>query len=99
LAITQLESKEADRVTSAALDYGPQPSEAMEPMDALMTIEEVASYFRLSTDTVCRMAQAGKIPASKVATQWRFRKEDVDARLEKNKNVPEADRPPTRPKR
>jgi excisionase family DNA binding protein len=71
----------------------------MEPMDALMTIEEVASYLRLSKDTVYRMAQAGKIPASKVGTQWRFRQEDVDAWLEKNKNVPEADRPPRRPKR
>ncbi len=33
------------------------------------------------------MANAGKIPASKVGNQWRFRKEDVDAWLEKNKNV------------
>jgi len=59
----------------------------MEPMDALMTIEEVASYLRLSKDTVYRMAQAGKIPASKVGQQWRFRREDVDAWLEQNKNI------------
>ncbi len=59
----------------------------MEPMDALMTIEEVASYLRLSKDTVYRMAQAGKIPASKVGQQWRFRREDVDEWLERNKNV------------
>jgi len=56
-------------------------------MDALMTIEEVASYLRLSKDTVYRMAQAGKIPASKVGQQWRFRREDVDAWLEQNKNI------------
>jgi len=56
-------------------------------MNALMTIEEVASYLRLSKDTVYRMAQAGKIPASKVGQQWRFRREDVDAWLEQNKNI------------
>lgn len=65
----------------------------MEPMDALMTIEEVASYLRLSKDTVYRMAQAGKIPASKVGQQWRFRREDVDAWLEQNKNIVREVRP------
>ena len=60
----------------------------MEPMDALMTIGEVASFLRLSKDTVYRMAQAGKIPASKVGTQWRFRRGEVDTWLEQNKNIP-----------
>lgn len=56
-------------------------------MPNLMTIEEVAGYLRLSKDTVYRMAQMGRIPASKVGTQWRFRQDDVDAWLEENKNV------------
>jgi excisionase family DNA binding protein len=56
-------------------------------MDKLMTLEEVADYLRLSNDTVYRMANTGTIPASKVGNQWRFRKEDVDAWLEANKNV------------
>ena len=60
-------------------------AQAMAP--ALMTLEEVASYLRLSKDTVYRMASAGKLPASKVGSQWRFRKVDVDLWLEKNKNV------------
>jgi excisionase family DNA binding protein len=58
-------------------------------MDALMTIEEVASYLRLSKDTVYRMAQVGKIPAHKVGAQWRFRREDVDRWLEERRNVAE----------
>ena len=57
----------------------------IEPMEALMTLEEVAGYFRLSKDTVYRMAQAGKIPAFKAGNQWRFRKEDMDAWIEENK--------------
>lgn len=56
-------------------------------MDKLMTLEEVADYLRLSKDTIYRMAHAGTIPASKVGTQWRFRREDVDRWIEMNKNV------------
>lgn len=56
-------------------------------MEFLMTLVEVAAYLRLSKDTVYRLANAAKIPASKVGNQWRFRKEDVDAWFEKNKNV------------
>jgi len=54
-----------------------------------MTLAEVAAYLRLSKDTVYRMAHGRKIPASKVGNQWRFRKADVDAWLERNKNVAE----------
>lgn len=61
--------------------------EKVAPMEKLMTLEEVADYLRLSNDTVYRMANTGTIPASKVGNQWRFRREDVDAWLEANKNV------------
>ena len=33
------------------------------------------------------MANTGKLPASKVGSQWRFRKEDVDQWFKKNKNI------------
>ncbi len=54
---------------------------------ALMTLGEVAEYLRLSKDTVYRMANNGTLPASKVGSQWRFRREDVDECLDRNKNV------------
>ena len=57
------------------------------PLETLMTLEEVAIFLRLSKDTVYRMVQAGKIPASKVGTQWRFKRGVVDEWLERNKNV------------
>ncbi len=56
-------------------------------LEKLMTLEEVADYLRLSKDTVYRMANTGKIPASKAGNQWRFRKEAVDQWLDRNKNV------------
>jgi excisionase family DNA binding protein len=59
----------------------------MHHMDKLMILEEVAEYLRLSKDTIYRMAHTAKIPASKVGNQWRFRKEDLDQWIERNKNV------------
>ncbi len=56
-------------------------------METLMTLEEVARFLRLSNDTVYRLVNAGKLPASKVGDQWRFRKQDVDEWFEKNKNI------------
>jgi len=60
-------------------------------MDNLMTLAEVAAYLRLSKDTVYRMASSGRLPASKVGSQWRFRRGDVDKWLDKNKNVSQDD--------
>lgn len=62
-------------------------------MDTLMTLEEVAAYLRLSKDTVYRLAHGGKLPASKVGSQCRFRKEDVVEWPGMNRNVRRHDSP------
>ena len=41
-------------------------------MKEVMTLKEVAQYLQLAEKSVLRMAQAGKIPAAKIASQWRF---------------------------
>ena len=41
-----------------------------------MTIQEVAKYLQVSRDSIYRLAQKGKIPASKLGTLWRFKKEN-----------------------
>jgi excisionase family DNA binding protein len=61
-------------------------------MDNLMTLAEVAAYLRLSKDTVYRMASGGKLPASKVGSQWRFRRDEVEQWLEANKTIQGDDR-------
>jgi excisionase family DNA binding protein len=53
-------------------------SEAIE----IMTIEEVASYLRIPVSTVYRLAQQGRIPASKVGRQWRFSRRALERWLE-----------------
>lgn len=42
-------------------------------LGAFMTVEDVAEMLRINKSTVYRMAKAGRIPATRVGRQWRFR--------------------------
>ncbi len=44
----------------------------------LMTLEEVASYLRVTKKTIYRLLQRRNIPATKVGRQWRFEKGAID---------------------
>jgi PTS system nitrogen regulatory IIA component len=63
--------------------------------DAILTIEEVAKYLRVSERTVYDWAQKGEIPAGKIGTVWRFKKEEIEQwvndRLSGNKLLPQKD--------
>jgi len=50
--------------------------------DTWLTVKEVARYLKLSPDLIYKLAQQGKIPASKVGTAWRFKKEKIDRWME-----------------
>ena len=50
--------------------------------DRWMTVKDVAEYLQLSTDQIYRLAQQGKIPASKVGARWRFKREKIDEWVE-----------------
>jgi len=54
-------------------------------MDKWLTLEQIAKYLQMSTSSIYKMAQAGKIPAYKVGRQWRFKKEEIDKWVEKQK--------------
>jgi PTS system nitrogen regulatory IIA component len=43
-----------------------------------MTIEEVASYLRVSERTVYEWAQKGDLPGGKIGTTWRFKSADIE---------------------
>lgn len=45
---------------------------------SVMTIEEVAEYLKMKVVTIYKHAQEGKIPAFKVGSKWRFKKETID---------------------
>ena len=50
-------------------------------IDQVMTINEVADYLKMKVVTIYKHAQEGKIPAFKVGSKWRFKKETIDKRL------------------
>ena len=52
--------------------------------DTWLTVKEVAQYLKLSTDLIYKLAQQGRIPASKVGAAWRFKKEKIDRWMDAN---------------
>ena len=43
------------------------------------TVRQVADYLSVNGRTEYRMAERGELPAFKVGDAWRFRREDIDA--------------------
>ena len=54
----------------------------------IMTLDEIADYLQVSQKSILRMAQTGKIPAAKVASQWRFMRSVVDDWLMAQMEIP-----------
>ena len=50
-------------------------------MEDIMTVKEIAEYLKLNPATIYKLARSGEIPAAKIASEWRFPKELVDAWL------------------
>jgi excisionase family DNA binding protein len=53
--------------------------------ETFLTTEEVLEYLQVNLRTVYRLIKAGRIPAVRVGRQWRFRKGDLDAWLERHR--------------
>ena len=53
---------------------------------SVLTIDEVADYLKMKTVTIYKHAQDGKIPAFKVGSKWRFKKETIDRWIEAQEN-------------
>ena len=47
-------------------------------MAQIMTTKEVAKYLRLHEISILKYAAAGKIPAVRIGSSWRFDKEAID---------------------
>ena len=54
--------------------------------DEILTIQELAEYLKLNEKTAYRLAGEGKLPGFKVGGSWRFKREDIEAWIEANKN-------------
>lgn len=51
-----------------------------------MTIGQTAEFLQLSTKSIRRLIDDGKIKASKVTSVWRIRKSDIEDYLNQNTN-------------
>jgi excisionase family DNA binding protein len=54
--------------------------------DIMMTVEELAEYLKMKAVTIYKHAQSGRIPAFKVGSKWRFKKETIDRWIENQEN-------------
>lgn len=60
----------------------PLPVGAQERAGKLLTVAEVADMLRINKSTVYRMAKQGRLPATRVGRQWRFRESVLEGLLE-----------------
>jgi excisionase family DNA binding protein len=54
----------------------------------IMTIGEAAQYLRVSSSSLYKLAQTGRVPCQKVGRHWRFRREAIDRWLEQAGPMP-----------
>ena len=67
---------EAARRNLATPQAGSSPAPAI---DRILTVPEVAAYLRLHPSSVYRLLKEKKIPAFRVASEWRFSLNQIDA--------------------
>jgi excisionase family DNA binding protein len=51
--------------------------------NAAWRVRQVADYLSVNDRTVYRMAERGELPAFKVGDAWRFRRDDIDAWIDR----------------
>jgi excisionase family DNA binding protein len=52
-----------------------------------LTVRDLAAYLSVDEKTIYRLVGRGKLPGFKVAGSWRFRRNDIDEWIEKQKDV------------
>jgi excisionase family DNA binding protein len=56
-------------------------------LETFLTTEEVLSYLNVTPRTIYRLIRSGELPALRIGRQWRFRRDDLDAWLERQRSV------------
>jgi excisionase family DNA binding protein len=57
----------------------------MPDFQAFLTTEEVLAYLKITPRTIYRLIRNGELPAVRIGRQWRFRRNDLDAWLERQR--------------
>ena len=56
--------------------------------ESFLTTEEVLAYLNTTPRTIYRLIRSGELPAMRVGRQWRFRRADLDAWVERQRSFP-----------
>lgn len=56
----------------------PEPMEGTQMEDRWLSVNEIAVYLGITTDSVYRWIESKSMPAHRVGRRWRFRKEEID---------------------
>ncbi|KPM01480.1 methylation-associated defense system helix-turn-helix domain-containing protein MAD1 [Vibrio splendidus] len=59
--------------------------------DQILTLKELAEYLKLAEKTAYRLASEGKLPGFKVGGSWRFKRADLEAWIEEQKDNSNSD--------
>ena len=54
-------------------------------LQAFLTTEEVLGYLNTTPRTIYRLIRSGELPAVRIGRQWRFRRNDLDAWVERQR--------------
>lgn len=56
-------------------------------LQAFLTTDEVLGYLNTTPRTIYRLIRSGELPAVRVGGQWRFRRDALDAWVERQKQT------------
>jgi len=60
-------------------------SSAVPDFQSFLTTEEVLVYLKITPRTIYRLIRNGELPAVRIGRQWRFRRADLDAWVERQR--------------
>ena len=60
--------------------------------DDILTMDELATYLKISKSTLYKLAVENKLPGQKIGRRWRFHKDAIDAWVTHG-----LENPPTKP--
>ena len=52
-----------------------------------LTIDEMTAYLKMGRTNLYTMAQKGEVPGSKIGSQWRFDREEIDAWIKSDRTT------------
>jgi excisionase family DNA binding protein len=53
-------------------------------LETLLTLDELSESLKVSKSSLYKMAQAGRIPGTKIGKHWRFHKQTIDQWIDGN---------------